>query len=124
MSDEPESYTTGQAAKAAGISRSMLLWLWTKGLAVPSIRNSRKAGSTSLWSAEDVQAIRVAVEMRAAIEKLSLADKLSPIRLRQLTSRMLVVGTKGVSEVKGKTTVSQLLRSEGGGPVAIVLVDA
>lgn len=124
MSERPPAhYTTGQAAKAAGISRSMLRWLWNRGLAVPSVRNSRKGGSSSLWSEADVRAIAMAVRMRREIEDLSLADRLSPIRLSKLRAKLLVVGTHGVSEVQGKTTVAQLLRSSGGSPVAVVRAD-
>lgn len=116
------TFTTGQAAKAAGISRSMLLWLWDRGLAVPSIRNSRKGGSSSLWSAEDVAAIATTVRVRKEIEQLARAERLPPIRLRQLTDErgLLAVSMKGVFEVSTKTTVAQLLKAAGGGAVALV----
>lgn len=115
-------YTTTEAARAAGISRSMLLWLWHRGLAVPSIRNSRKAGSSSLWSDDDVAAIATTVRARHEIEQLARADHLPPIRVRQLSASRgtIAVGQRGVFEVTPKTTVAQLLRESGGGAVALV----
>jgi hypothetical protein len=125
MSDDGQTvtYTTGRAAKAAGISRSMLLWLWSRGLAVPSVRNSRKGGSASLWSEEDVRALALAVKIRREIERLALAERLPPIRLRQLepsSGKALAIGMRGVFEVTDRRTVAQVLRAAGGGPVALV----
>jgi len=119
----PVTYTTGQAAKAAGISRSMLVWLWGCGLAVPSVRSSRAGGSSSLWSESDVAALGVAVRARADLVKLAKYERVPMIRIRQLApgkDGALAVGLRGVSEVSGKTTVAQLLRAIGGGPVALL----
>lgn len=121
-STEP-SYTTGQAAKAAGISRPMLRWLWGRGLAVPSVRNSRASGSSSLWSEADVAALVMAVRARALLLKLAKYERVPQIRLQQLAPAKdgaFAVGLRGVSEISGKTTVAQLLRSFGGGPVALI----
>lgn len=117
-----DSVTTGEAAKAAGISRSMLVWLWNRGLAVPSVRNSRKGGSSSLWSPADVAAIALAVRARAELTGLACFERVPPTRLRQLAPNggAIAVGLKGCSEVTPETTVAQLLHSLGGGPIAIV----
>lgn len=117
----PDSVTTGQAARAAGISRSMLIWLWQRGLAVPSVRNSRKGGSTSLWSPADVEAITLAVRLRAELNDLRRFERVPPIRLRHLDhAKMLAVSRRGCSEVTPQTTIAQLLKMLGGGPVAVL----
>ena len=116
-----KSYTTGQAAKEAGISRSMLSWLMRQGLAQPGIRQSEGPGSSARWSQDDVDAIATMGRVTKAINELRKAESLPPIRLRQLVGSRdpLVIGPRGPSTVSGKTTIAQLLRAEGGA-VAIV----
>jgi hypothetical protein len=101
----------------------MLIWLWNRGLAVPSVRNSRKGGSSSLWSPADVAAITLAVRLREELSALACFERVPPMRLRQLATGnggLVAVGAKGCSEVTGETTVAQLLHSLGGGPIALV----
>jgi len=116
------TYTTGAAAKAAGISHSMLSWLVAKGLAAPSVTKNGGPGTRPLWSEDDVRGLRLMVRARAAAKGFTRVEALPPIRLRQLVDneRAVVLGARGVSTADQSMTIAQLLRSTGGGPVVIV----
>jgi hypothetical protein len=116
------SYTTGKAAKAAGISHSMLSWLVAKGLAAPSVRAPRKAGSAALWSEDDVAGLRLMVRARKAARSFTRVEALPPIRLRQLVGngKAVVLGERGLSTAALGMTLAQLLRATGGGPIVVV----
>lgn len=116
------TYTTGKAAAAAGISHSMLAWLVSKGLAAPSVRAPRKAGSAGLWSEEDVAGLRLMVRARRAARGFTRVEALPPIRLRQLVAngKAVVVGERGISTADPRLSLAQVLRLAGGGPVVIV----
>lgn len=116
------SYTTGKAAREAGISHSMLSWLVAKGLAAPSDRPSHGKGSHALWSEDDVRGLRLMVRARAAARGFTRVEALPPIRLRQLVGNghVVVLGERGISTADTRTTLAQLLRSTGGGPLVVV----
>lgn len=103
-----------ELADRTGVSVAYLSRLVRDGLAVPSVRPSRKQGSPAQWSEDDVRLISSMIAMRRALACIG-KQPVPVIRLAMLEGGLVAIGGDGgqIQAINPGTTVAQIRRALG-----------
>jgi DNA-binding transcriptional MerR regulator len=113
MAHPAEGFRIQQVEQFTGVDRRTLDYWDTSGFLRPSIQQATGRGSQRLWSFEDLVALRVAGQLRAAgISLQALRKVIAHLRGRgadqPLASTYLVSDGRDVFEVHGDVAISTL----------------
>lgn len=122
----PYIFSTGQAAKIAGVAHRTVDYWATIGLIVPSVAESSGTGKTRLYDFSDLVALRVARELRnAGISAQALRAVIECLRAdgqgQTLTNMRLVAFGSDVVLVRTCRQLDSVLRRPGQGVFAFIL---
>jgi DNA-binding transcriptional MerR regulator len=121
-----QTFTTGKAARIAGVSHRTVDYWAKMGIVVPSITDTAGAGSTRLYDFGDLIALRAARELRdAGISMKAMQSVVAKLKEhgwnRPLTeTRVIAIGSE-VYVVRGAKKLEAILRKQGQSAFAFML---